>query len=343
MGKEELKDLLRSRNGYLKSGIPKLVSMFDISYKEAKRAVNEIKEELSIKHTSSKRDVVTSDLMKEFLEWRKTGGMSVVNKALELAYDNQSVPDLRDQVGMHIMLGCSHVPFENKIMHNGIKNLIKDYADKIKGFHLMGDFLDLNSLSSHDKGKVTAIKDLTLDVEYKAGNKLLNEFDNILPKKCWKTYLYGNHEDRYFRWMKVAENAKTPLVSPTEALKLKERGYQVKESWSQDSFTIGKHLEIFHGIYYNVHSAKKHMDAFRGSCMYVHTHRIQTYIEGNTGSFNIGAGANFNSPAFGYASRGMKSQWQNGFAIVNIDAQGSYYVTQIICQNGKFFFGGKQY
>lgn len=340
MKKEELKNLLRSRNGYLKSGIPKLVSLFNIKYNDAKDAVNEVKEELAMEYIDSKTEVVTSDLMREFLEWQAQKKVAIV---AQTPVDVNETPALKDQVGMHIMLGCSHVPFENKIMHSGIKNLIKDYSEQIKGFHLMGDFLDLNSLSSHDKGKFTAIKDLTLDTEYKAGNKLLNEFDEILPKKCWKTYLYGNHEDRYFRWMKVQENAKTPLVSPTQALKLKQRGYQVKESWSQDSFTIGKHLEIFHGIYYNVHSAKKHMDAFRGSCMYVHTHRIQTYIEGNTGSFNIGAGANFDSAAFGYASRGMKSQWQNGFAIVNIDEKGSYYVTQIICQNGKFFFGGKQY
>ena len=72
MKKEELKNLLRSRNGYLKSGIPKLVSLFNIKYNDAKDAVNEVKEELAMEYIDSKTNVVTSDLMREFLEWKKT-------------------------------------------------------------------------------------------------------------------------------------------------------------------------------------------------------------------------------------------------------------------------------
>lgn len=252
-------------------------------------------------------------------------------------------PPLHKQVGMHILIGCNHVPFHNVELHNGLINLLKDYKSQVKGFHLMGDFLDLNALSSHDKGKFTAVPGLTLDQEYKAGNVLLDEFDAVLPKKAWKTYLYGNHEDRWNRWMKQHDNSKTPLASPTDALDLVNRNYQVKNSWSQDYFTIGKHLDILHGIYFSIHCAKAHMDKLRGSCAFVHTHRIQQYIEGNMGSFNIGAGADFSSPAFNYATRPMKASWQNGFAIVMVDEDGSYHLTQIICQEGRFFFGGKKY
>lgn len=252
-------------------------------------------------------------------------------------------PSLDNQVGMHIVLGCNHVPFHNKELHESIRSLMRDYREDIVGFHLIGDFLDLNSLSFHDRGKFTAVEGLTLNTEYAAGNKELDLFESELNNNIWKTYLWGNHCNRYFRYMANMDNAKAPLVSPTEALDLYNRGYQVKEIWDKDYFTLGKHLDILHGIYFNVHSAKKHIDVFRGSCLYAHTHRIQTYIEGNVGGFNIGACADFKSAAFNYATRGMKSQWQNGFAVVMIDKDGSYNVTQVICQDGRFYFGGKKY
>lgn len=252
-------------------------------------------------------------------------------------------PPIKDQEGLHILMGCNHVPFENKEIMNKVIELVSDMGGDLKGFHLMGDFLDLNTLSFHDKGKFTAIPNLTLDKEYDAGNVWLDKFDNVLAPSVWKTYLYGNHEDRFNRHMKTMDNAKTPLVSPAEALRLSDRGYQVKQNWTQDYFTLGKHLDIFHGIYFNVHSAKKHIDVLKGSCAYVHTHRIQSFIEGNTGGFNIGSMANFNAPAFNYASRAMKSHWANGFAVVNIDSEGYYHFTQIITQNDSFYFGGKKY
>lgn len=253
-------------------------------------------------------------------------------------------PSINDQVGMHILMGCNHVPFENKRLHEGIIELLKDYKSELKGFHLLGDFMDINTLSSHDKGKFTAVKDLTLTEEYEAGNELLDKFEEALPEDCWKTYMYGNHEDRYNRWMSNMDNAKTPLPSPTEALNLWDRGYQVKESWSQDYFTIGKGFDIFHGIYFSIHNAKAHLDKLRTSCAYVHTHRTQSYTEGQMGAYNLGACADFKSKAFNYATRPMKAQWSNGFGILMIDENGDHYMTQIkVSPEGRFYFGTKQY
>lgn len=313
--------------------------------------INKIKK--SMKSRAPKKVIKTDDFSPEllakaaeFLQSQKIDCSINYNEPKKIVKKKRdlTLPSIKDQVGMHIVLGCVHAPFEHKRLMKGIRNLIKDNSENISGFHLIGDFMDLNSLSSHDKGRFLAIPGINLDSEYESGNELLDSFDEVLPGTIWKTYLYGNHEDRYKRYMKNMDNAKTPLVSPTEALNLWNRGYQVKENWSADYFTLGKHLDIFHGIYFNVHSAKKHMDAFRGSCMYAHTHRTQTYIEGNTASFNIGACADFTSPAFGYATRGMKSQWSNGFAIVMIDEDGSFNTTTVhVKPDGTFYFGGKKY
>lgn len=243
--------------------------------------------------------------------------------------------------GTYLLLGCVHVPGHNQAMLDGIKKLA--YEIKPQGLILMGDFLDLNSLSSHDKDKFTAVRGLTLDQEYKYGNQLLDELLANFPKQCDKVYLYGNHEDRWNRYMSNMQNAKAPIQSPEEALKLKERGFNVFTRWSSDYVTLGNHLEIIHGQYYNTHCAKQHIDKFRGSVAFVHTHRIQMYVEGKTAGFNIGWAGDANHPFFNYAERGTKNQWQNGFALCTIDKSGDYFMQQIFCHNNKFYYNDKAY
>lgn len=278
-------------------------------------------------HTST-----NEELFEEFLEWKRGHLVSVGDEPNKKEFN---------AVGAHLVLGCMHVPFHNKKMLDNILRMISE--NEFVGFHLIGDFLDLNTMSFHDNNKFPTIRGLTLDVEYKEGNKVLDEFESVLSPYSEKSFIYGNHEDRHNRYMANMQASKTPLSSPKEALRLRERGFAVHDSWSQDSVLLGEHLELIHGTYYNVHCAKKHMDVLRGSVMFAHTHRIQTYIEGNTGSFNIGCCIDLKSPAFNYAARATKAQWQNGFAVVYVDKQGDYFVQQIIVQNGKFIYNGQQY
>jgi len=244
--------------------------------------------------------------------------------------------------GDYLVLGCLHVPGHNKAMFNGVIELIKDMKD-LKGLMLIGDFLDMNALSGHNKGQFTAIPGLTLDGEYKAGNEALDKLLINLPKDTSKVYIYGNHEDRWNRYMSDMQNAKAPIKSPKEALYLEERGFNVFENWSSDYVTLGAHLELLHGQYYNTHCAKQHIDKLRGSVMFAHTHRIQMYVEGKTGGFNIGWGGDVSHPFFNYAERGTKTQWMNGFAIVHLDDKGNYFVNQIFCYDNKFYYNGKTY
>lgn len=369
---EIVKEFLRKRPGYLKCGNLKIQTILYGLYnqkldlnaikvakkevkKEFKNLLNEEVEEKEIKIVEPKINV-TPELLEKFNEIAKQLGLKGLEAPIseedkvdsilqrKKALKGFHVPEIKDQVGMHILLGCNHVPFHHKQLHRGIIELIKDHKDKIKGFHLLGDFLDLNPLSSHDKGRFTAVPGLTLNDEYQIGSDLLYDFDHVLPKDCWKTYLYGNHEDRYNRWMSVMDNAKTPLISPEEGLRLWQRGYNVKTSWKDDFITIGNDFDIFHGIYFNIHNAKAHLDRLRRSCAYVHTHRIQHYQEGQMSAYNIGACADFNARAFNYATRPMKSQWANGFAINMVDDSGRSNVTQIqVDPLGHFWFGGKRY
>lgn len=251
------------------------------------------------------------------------------------------VPLKFNKAGQYLVLGCAHVPFHNKALLDGIGKLMADV--KFDGLILNGDWLDCNSLSGHDRGKFTVIPELNLTAEYKAGEEELSKLLSNLDKDALKVYLYGNHEDRYWRFIADMQQAKTPPLSPTEGLKLTEKGFIVLENYSNHYMTLGEHLDIMHGVYFNDHCAKKHIDRFRGSVLFAHTHRIQSFVEGRVGGFNIGWLGDANHKAFNYADRGMKASWQNGFAIVTIDEQGNYYVEQVFCNNNKFYRNGKCY
>ena len=346
-----IKDFLRKRKGYLKKGnnfirialAKKTGKIFEVD--DIRQSKKDIKKEIKLNRVNLNSNLI-EDFRDHCVKNRKKLEATPFAPTLQKRKEPRVVktPDLQDQIGMHILLGCNHVPFHNKRLHAGIRDLMLDYQHQIVGFHLMGDFADINTLSTHDKGKFTAVPGLTLNEEYDACNEELDLFEQCLPNNTWKTYLYGNHEDRHNRWMRDMNNAKTPLLSPMDGMLLESRGYHVKNKWSQDFFKLGNDFEIFHGIYFNIHNAKAHLDKLRTSCAYVHTHRIQSYREGSMAAYNIGACADFWSAAFNYATRPMKAQWANGFAINMIDSIGRSNITQIyVNPDGSFFFGGKRY
>ena len=246
-----------------------------------------------------------------------------------------------DNTKIHITLGCVHVPFHNEKLINSLLAFISEYKDKIGGFHLIGDFLDLKSLSSHDDGVVDK-SGLTLGKEYSEGNRVLDMFDAILPNVP-KTFIFGNHEDRYFRTISSPKANKfaDALISPLDALKLKERGYKVLDNWKEDYISIGKY-QAFHGIYCTQTPAKTHVSKLKHSCIFAHTHRIDQYFEGELHGVNIGCFADIESSGFKYLSRIERKFWKNGFGITHVNGKQSH-TEVIVCENSRFFYAGKQY
>lgn len=281
------------------------------------------------------RKVISMLLTGELKTDSSTEQKTVVEPVRGMASLNISKP------GTYLVLGCQHVPFNDKAL---TERQIK-FAQDIKptGIIFNGDFLDCNTLSAHDHGNFTAQPGMTLLQEYEEGEKVIAAYNEAVGKDAVKIYMYGNHEYRYNRYMNNMQHAKTPIPAPEQGLKLVEKGFAVITNFTQGFVKMGDHLEIIHGTYYNTHCAKKHIDVLRGSVLFAHSHRIQTHIEGHVGGFNIGWGGDVNSPAFNYAERPTKSQWQQGFALVDIDENQDFFVTQIICHNSRFIYNGKKY
>jgi len=248
---------------------------------------------------------------------------------------------LRNAPGTYWVTGCAHAPWHNKKMYDALFRYISKEV-KLQGIILAGDIADINSLSSHDKGKVP-LPNVTLAWEYKEVNKFLNEIDSLGSKTT--DFLYGNHENRYDRAMSDVDTAKLgeALLSPIDGLQLKKRKYHIQTDWKNDTVEIGKYLDICHGEFLNVHSAKKTIDTYRKSTLYFHTHRFQIYMEGLVAGWNMGAGADFTAPVFGYATRAMKNSWVNASCLVTLDSDGYYHVQPMIFINDKLLINGRKY
>lgn len=244
--------------------------------------------------------------------------------------------------GIHIVIGCVHIPFHNKQLIDKLLTLISDHKDRIKGFHIIGDFLEMKSLSPHEINTYNS-SSLTLGQEYNAGNTVLDMIDRVLPKDILKTYIYGNHEFWYTRYVNDIKNYKIAdsLKSPEEALHLKERGYIVKTDWKEDYFDIGKY-QILHGVFCTQNPSKAHVDKLKHSCVFAHTHRIGQHYDIDLHGVNIGCLIDINSSAFGYLSRIERNSWKNGFGIINVQDNHSQ-AEVIVCENNSFFYGGKKY
>jgi hypothetical protein len=258
-----------------------------------------------------------------------------------IKFSEKIISDKINTPGTYWVTGCIHAPWQNKAMYDATFNYLNREVN-LKGIIIGGDGVDLNSLSTHDSGKI-AIPEVTLEWEYKESNKFFDQIDDLNVNV--KKYLFGNHEDRYLRIIKNVDVAKygSALKSPVEGLKLKQRGYDVFQDWKNDKISIGEHLDINHGEFLNVHTAKKTIDTYRKSILYFHTHRFQIYVEGLVGGWNMGSGADFNAPVFNYASRAMKTSWFNSSALVTLDDNGYYHIQPLLFINNKLIVNGLEY
>jgi UDP-2,3-diacylglucosamine pyrophosphatase LpxH len=249
---------------------------------------------------------------------------------------------LKNQEGMHIVIGCVHLPAHNKAFFNAFLSFLKEVKGTLKGIHLIGDIIDCKSLSQHDNGQII---DTTLDEEYADSNKALDQLDAVLAPGIEKNYFWGNHEERYARILKKVDISKfgKALISPTLGCRFAERGYTVQEDYKNAKVQLGKHLDLIHGDYVTQNSTKKHLDVYKKSIMFAHTHKMGAFFDCDKAAFNIGWMGDKENNAFGYVGRIAKSQWQNGFSVVYVDKDGYYHVQLIQYYNGRFVFGAREY
>jgi hypothetical protein len=221
---------------------------------------------------------------------------------------------------------------------------INDNRKQIDGIVIAGDYLDMASIGSYNKGH--RIK-LTLADEYGIGYREILKLNDCLKDDAEKFYLYGNHEFRYIKEMKKVEVARfgSALTSPEEAMKLDKLGYNVLTNYVDDFVLLGD-LEVFHGSYVGTNAMKKHLNGSikRGHhCLFFHTHITGMYTEGRFTAYNYGGLLDRWNDGFSYANRDARQNWTNGFAEVIVDDQERAHVSGASCTDSGFFLNGKWY
>lgn len=243
---------------------------------------------------------------------------------------------------MHFVFPDLHVPGHNvPFLQAALKSLYIN-RDRIESVILPGDFLDCKSLSSHDKGMVAGD---TLGDEFFKGNMVLDLIDEALGKgnKVQKKFLFGNHEDRWNRFMMVAENSKLggALLTIEEGLHLFQRNYIVRNNWKEDYFQVGDY-QIWHGIYTNKYAASKHIEEFKSNIIFGHTHRLDMRSDGKYIGYNLGFMGDVNHSLFSYATYSSRLKWINMFAVL-YEYEGKVSVSPILWNKNHFILEGKLY
>ena len=177
------------------------------------------------------------------------------------------------------------------------------------------------------------------------GLKGIEELESVLHKKTKKYFLFGNHEDRYFRALKTRDNAKygAALKNPVTALDLIAKGWEVKTDWKEDYFNITPDLIVLHGKYCGQNPATAHAKNLPMSNIFGHTHRWGSYNFHGKKSYNIGGLYDKESKFFKYVDWVTRLNWENGFCIVDVLPDKTYFVNMVECKNDSFIVDGVIY
>jgi hypothetical protein len=182
-----------------------------------------------------------------------------------------------------------------------------------------------------------------LGMEYSAGKQGVFDIESRLKKNTEKIFIYGNHEDRFFRDKKSMRKYGASLQAPHEAMGMDD--WEVVTDWKNGYVTLGNNLDVFHGVKVGMNAAKDQLNALPNrDHIFNHTHRFGSYSNQTNTAYNTGCMIDFDSDAFKYVDRGIRESWSHGFAVAYIDAIGNNHTYPIKIDNDKgFFFKGEVY
>jgi hypothetical protein len=170
-----------------------------------------------------------------------------------------------------VISDCHHPKVDKsawKIVLAAVKDLQPD------GLYLMGDFLDMATVSTHHELADTDVG-LTLKREFDAGNKALDQLDEVAIGAWDRLWLEGNHCLRLARWKANSCPGAIRDSIPTidEALRLRERGY--RSVLGRDQPVKVGNLHLLHGHFFNQAHAQKHLTTMGVNEAYGHVHTPQ--------------------------------------------------------------------
>ena len=245
-----------------------------------------------------------------------------------------------------------HHPHHNKPAINAVLQFTEWFRPD--GLCILGDAMHMDSINhwEMEKGNKKHFEGKRLLKEYEEFDKdILTPLEKAVPETCERVFMGGNHE----YWVEILTGRIQSLEGMVEvetSLHLKERGWEwipwitydkEKGSYTRGIKQYGK-LLAFHGQYINKYHAHKTADSYSRSCVYGHTHDLQSYTKISVDDANdyhtaqsIGCLCN-TSPEF---LKGRINRWVNAFGVLYVRDDGMYNLYVPVIINGKFIFEGK--
>lgn len=241
-----------------------------------------------------------------------------------------------------------HVPLHHQKSVRALLDFTKFF--KPNRFIQLGDFCDLNSLSSYDLYYPEEFA--YLEDELGEANSMLDMIEGILPSNCEKFLIGGNHEARWHRARVKSEFTTDRMSRSIMKLKdtwadeyhLNERGW----SWCEYGgyFELGKIVYTHGWDIGKSNSAQRTAARFPGkNIIYGHTHRHQVSggLDHNqlpVESETIGTLSRFD---LSYLRGKPAIDWVHGFMVIFTRKDDTFTKTFTNIIDGRFIAEGKDW
>ncbi len=243
-----------------------------------------------------------------------------------------------------IVLPDIHAPYEDKLSLAAVEKLMADL--RIDQYIQLGDFMDFDCISSHNKNNLRAVEGKRLMKDYESAAKILDRHQAIIRKNnrdAEFVIIEGNHDQRIERYID-ANPALEGMVEVPTALEFGRRKIKWVPFWSKGSIhTVGK-ANFIHGKYGGEHHAKKHVSKYGCNIFYGHIHDVQTYSAELLGMDNTLVGQSLGclclSPQW---MQGSPDKWQQAFAIFEFLPDGHFTYNVVRIFKHRFIYNGKVY
>lgn len=315
-----------------------------LATRELLKRHEDLGEALAMLSTLHRQPVTEGMLKGAFMRF----GLGGVREHLRAAAPAAAPKIARTALGkLYFVTTDEHVPYQDENCQEAINALADDL--KPDGWIIGGDGLDMLELSRHSAQSVAKLEGRRIAETWRQGNRWLeNKFTAAGPQCTDRRYIPGNHEDRINRWIASGDHgvfAEDDGLSIEHRLGFPGRGIKMEPNgYPEAGYMLGK-LWITHGRFTNKYHAAKHLDFYRHSVMYGHTHSPQVMfgsaLRGQQAAFGLGHLGDPESEAMGYAPR--PNAWAQGFALVHVYPDGSFNAQPIQFWRGQFTYAGRTY
>lgn len=241
-------------------------------------------------------------------------------------------------VDVGIVLADIHHPFHNKASISCAFQAIKNIKPSI--LILLGDQMDMNTISTFNKKKPKLVENSRIQKDYKLFIKeIFQPLNDILPKNCKKIWLDGNHEERVDRLLD-ADPKLTGLIEVENNIDLSNWTYKKYK----EVYQIG-HMHFTHGLYYNRYHAEKNVRIYQKNMITGHCHTFQVYTSVSPVNalpkqgISIGSLCDRNP----FYKENEPNRWLNQIMVFYILSDGTFRYETPTILHGRMIFNGKIY